>query len=158
MAANGHSHPPMLSHTGPRNTRSDGTSNHIWHHPATLRNRLTVKQVYEDCGPMFPDLPARYLRREPSGEPLSADITLRRAYSSVRFLRSSSYRATVSHIGRRPDLVRIEGSGVQIPQLHRVLAGQIARSQSGLIISRASGSHVALAWSLVPGFRSCVAG
>jgi hypothetical protein len=46
MAANGHSHPPTLSHTGPRNTWSDGTSSHVWHHQATLRNRLTVKQVH----------------------------------------------------------------------------------------------------------------
>ena len=45
MAANGHSHPPTLSHTGPRNTWSDGTSSHVWHHQATLRNRLILKQV-----------------------------------------------------------------------------------------------------------------
>ena len=44
MAANGHSHPPTLSHTGPRNTWSDGTSSLVWHHLATLQNRLILKQ------------------------------------------------------------------------------------------------------------------
>jgi hypothetical protein len=33
------------SHAGPRNTWSDGTSRHVQHHPATLRNRLKLKQV-----------------------------------------------------------------------------------------------------------------
>jgi len=46
MAANGHNHPPTLSHTGPRNTWSDSTSRGVWHHQATLRNRLTVKHVH----------------------------------------------------------------------------------------------------------------
>ena len=45
LAANGHRRPATPSHRGPRNTWSDGTSSHIWHHLATLRNRLTVKQV-----------------------------------------------------------------------------------------------------------------
>ena len=45
MAANGHSHPATLSHTGPRNTWSDGTSSQVWHYPATQRIRLILKQV-----------------------------------------------------------------------------------------------------------------
>jgi len=45
--------PPSPSHTGPRNTWSDDTSSHSWHHPATLRARLTVKQVCAECGPRF---------------------------------------------------------------------------------------------------------
>ncbi len=45
MAANGHSRQAATSHAGPRNDCSDGKSGHAWRHPATLRNRLTVKQV-----------------------------------------------------------------------------------------------------------------
>src|SRR6185369_2662386 len=48
MAANGHSHPPALSHTGPRNTWSDDT-------PQALRNRRTGKQGHEECDPKFSD-------------------------------------------------------------------------------------------------------
>ncbi len=48
MAANGHSHPATLSHAQSRNTRSDGRFSHAEHHPATLRSRLTVKQVYRE--------------------------------------------------------------------------------------------------------------
>src|SRR5439155_25266887 len=39
--------------------------------------------------------------REPSGEPSSADVRLSRACSSVRFMQSKIYEATVSHVGRR---------------------------------------------------------
>ena len=46
MAANGHRHPATPSHTRPRNACSDGTSSLVRHHPATLRNCLTVKQVH----------------------------------------------------------------------------------------------------------------
>ena len=45
MAANGHRCPATPSYVQPRNTWPDGTSSRIWHHPATLRPRLTVKQV-----------------------------------------------------------------------------------------------------------------
>ena len=38
---------------------------------------------------------------EPNGEPSSVGTRLHRSYSSVRFLRSSIYRTTASHIGRR---------------------------------------------------------
>jgi len=53
LAANGHRHPATASHTRPRDTQSNGTSSHVCHHTATPQNRLTVKQVYEDCGPTF---------------------------------------------------------------------------------------------------------
>lgn len=51
--------PPPPSHVQPqrpRNTWSDGTSSHIWHRLATLRNRLTVKQVHREVALGFADL------------------------------------------------------------------------------------------------------
>lgn len=45
LAANSHSRQATPSHTRPRITWSDDTPSLIWHHPATQRNRLTVKQV-----------------------------------------------------------------------------------------------------------------
>lgn len=39
--------PPSPSHTRLHNASSGGTFSHVWHHPATLQNRLTVKQVRE---------------------------------------------------------------------------------------------------------------
>lgn len=45
LPANGHGHPAMPSHTQPRKTSSDGTSSLVWHRPATVRNRLILKQV-----------------------------------------------------------------------------------------------------------------
>jgi hypothetical protein len=53
LGANGRSRPGTLSHTGPRDTWSDGTSRHVQHHPATLRNRLKLKQVHAQS-PLFP--------------------------------------------------------------------------------------------------------
>ena len=46
--------PPAPSHTQPnrpRDTWSGDTSSDMWHHPATQRNRLTVKQVYRAAEP-----------------------------------------------------------------------------------------------------------
>jgi putative transposase len=48
VAANGHGRPATPSLIEPRNTCSDCTSSDVWHHPATLRNRLSVKQVYKE--------------------------------------------------------------------------------------------------------------
>lgn len=48
LGANGHSRPAIPSHTRYRSTWSDGTSSHVRDHPATPRNRLTVKQVYRN--------------------------------------------------------------------------------------------------------------
>jgi hypothetical protein len=47
MAANGHRHLATPSHIRPRNACSGGTSSLACHHPATLWNRLILKQV---CG------------------------------------------------------------------------------------------------------------
>jgi len=48
LAANGHRHPATPSYTGPCNTWSDGPSSHVRHHPATLSDRLILKQVAGD--------------------------------------------------------------------------------------------------------------
>jgi hypothetical protein len=48
LAANCHCQPATSSRAGPCNTCSDGTSSLFWHQPATLCNRLTVKQVYKE--------------------------------------------------------------------------------------------------------------
>jgi hypothetical protein len=45
LAANGHRRRATPSDRGPRNTWSDGTSSHIWHRLATLRNRLMLNQI-----------------------------------------------------------------------------------------------------------------
>jgi phage terminase small subunit len=49
----GSQRPPSPSHTGPRNTWSDGTSSHIWHHPATLPARLRPPQSLGESGRAF---------------------------------------------------------------------------------------------------------
>ena len=55
MAANGHSCPATPSYVQPRNTWPDGTSSFVWHHPATPRPRLTVKQVHRELVLDFAD-------------------------------------------------------------------------------------------------------
>jgi hypothetical protein len=55
MAANGHSCPATPSYVQPRNTWPDGTSSLVWHHPATPRPRLTVKQVHTELVLDFAD-------------------------------------------------------------------------------------------------------
>ncbi len=55
MAANGHHHPATPSHIRRRNACPDGTSSLVWHHPATLRNCLTVKQVHRELVLDFAD-------------------------------------------------------------------------------------------------------
>jgi len=57
VAANGHRYPATPGHTEPRNTWSDGTSSHVWHHPATFCDRLVLKQVLgrpRTCGSGLP--------------------------------------------------------------------------------------------------------
>ncbi len=46
LAANAHSRPAAFSLSEPHNVRSDVTYSLVRHHPATLRNYLTVKQVH----------------------------------------------------------------------------------------------------------------
>jgi hypothetical protein len=48
LAANGHSLPATPSLIEPDNARSNGSYSHVQHHPATLRNRLMLKQVARD--------------------------------------------------------------------------------------------------------------
>ena len=54
-AANGHRHLATPSRIRPCNACSDGTSSLFCHHPATLRNRLTVKLVCRKLAPDFAD-------------------------------------------------------------------------------------------------------
>ena len=46
LAANGHRHPATSSLTKPHNSSSNGTSSHVWQYPATLCDRLILKQVH----------------------------------------------------------------------------------------------------------------
>ena len=55
MAANGQSCPATPSYVQPRNTWPDGTSSLVWHHPATPRPRLTVKQIHRELVLDFAD-------------------------------------------------------------------------------------------------------
>lgn len=55
LGANDRSRPATPSHTGPRDTWSDGTSSHVCHHSATLRDCLTVKQVHRESVLGFAD-------------------------------------------------------------------------------------------------------
>ena len=55
MAANGHRRLTTSSHTEPRNTGPGTIARHVWHHPATLRPRLTVKQVHRELVLDFAD-------------------------------------------------------------------------------------------------------
>ena len=55
LAANGHSRPDTPRLIEPHNAFSYGTSSDVWRHPATLRIRLTVKQVHRELVLDFAD-------------------------------------------------------------------------------------------------------
>jgi hypothetical protein len=97
MAANGHSCPATPSYVQPRNTWPDGTSSLVWHHPATPRPRLTVKQVYKEFVPgsltaissaLQSRLKRRGLRRYRATHPHLPEL---RALSARMLMRSIAY-------------------------------------------------------------------
>jgi hypothetical protein len=106
LAANGHRHPATPIHTGPRNTCSGGTPSHVWHHSATLCDRLTVKQVHRQLVLDFADPGGIGGTTTGNLVPITGTLAL----LSWRRLRGRRLGRSRSRGGSRPD-VRYEEPG-----------------------------------------------
>jgi hypothetical protein len=138
LAANRRRRPATPNHTGPRNTWSDGTSSHVWHHPATRRTRLTVKQVH---GESVLGLLTLRTRRQP------LSLGRRHYHWKSGDLSRATPARTKHRVGDRPGVALVLDDQL-LPRLIQHVSGIGSRAQwpfqsatadsSGLVRCRAS--------------------